>query len=759
MKYKSKKQNKMLSFVSAAVILAVTAFITVLLFSFQKDKFQILDTDIEKIDIVSVEYDVFEVASEYNKDNVEEKLTELYQKLKETGVNTIIIPVINQTSSLIDIEGYSNITADTKLLNELVELGAENQIQVLVSIDNEAFDMNNIINIVNLISKDENVAGVVIENSNLTNDEILELEANLQEENHLLAIKNANAEYMNSIISNTAVDYFIFPASTDDEFISISEGNSDTSKVLMHYDMPDFEKTSLMIKGYYNVDGVVFTNVLNDYTVLNTNTAYTKGSSEFPTFNFDVSNDFKVTNPLKNETTYYSGIFITGVGEENGIITVNGEEYTSQTDGTFGIYYDLSVGSNTLEISQNDNTHTVIITRKTYSSSGSDWEPSHDGTLYADENQVVVATRDLTSILNTPDDDGDILAGVPAGTQMIVRETVETVRSGYTTYAYKLSGGGYVLAKNAEFVDSYSPSEISGGTIEVVQDGDEAGDIILTFNSTGNPAVISFFEEDRLTFAFLDTTLGVTTENLTSDMFSGVNFAISEGTNATITLTETNNSIWGYYVSQTDTTTTIYLKKPPQKVDGAQPLLGTSIVLDAGHGDQDSGTVGVAGGLGPTEKDLNLAVTLVAKEMLEEYGATVHLVREDDTFFELEERRMFTNDVKADLFISLHHNSMAYSYNSNNAMGAEIYYFTKQSESFANALVDNISLHTNRKNRGSEQGYYYVTRVDIAPAVLMEYSFLMNPNEYSLTYSDEAIYNAAYGTVVAILESVPEWKL
>ncbi len=756
MKYKTKKKNKALSFILAASILIITALITVMLFSLKKEKFQILDTETEKIDIVSVEYNIFEVINDYNEDNIDEKLLELFMKLKESDVNTLILPVVNGENAIIDIEGYININDEANLLDELVKQGAENSVQILISIDNSVFSINDIVNLVGLISSNENVSGVLVDNSNLTNDEILELDATLNEDNHLLAIKNTNSSYINEIISNTAVDYFIYPASTDADFIALSEANSDSSKVLMHYEAVDFEKNSLKIKGSHDLDGVVFAKLSNDYTVLNTNTAYTQGDMEIPEFNFDVSNEFIVTNPLINETTYYSGIFITGVGEENGIVTVNGEEYTSQTDGTFGIYYDLSVGTNRLEISQNGETHTVNVTRKTYSSSGSTWEPSHDGTEFAEENQVVIAAKDLTSILNTPDDDGDILAGVPLGTEMIVRETVETTRSGYTTYAYKLSGGGYVLAKNVEWADSYTPSEISGGTIEVIEEGNEAGDIILTFNSTGKPAVISYFEEDSLTFAFLDATIGATTENLTSDMFTNIDFGVSEGSNATIKLNQTNNSIWGYYVSQTDTTTTIYLKKPPEKADGNQPLLGTSIVLDAGHGDQDSGTVGVAGGYGPTEKDLNLAVTLVAKEMLEEYGATVHLVREDDTFFELEERRMFTNEVKADLFISLHHNSMAYSYDSNNAMGAEIYYFTKQSENFATALVDNISLETNRNNRGSKQGYYYVTRVDIAPAVLMEYSFLMNPNEYSLTYSDEAIYDAAYGTVKAILESIPE---
>ncbi len=751
---KNKRKNKLISIFLSIIILSATAFLTVLLFS-SKEKFQILDTETETVNIISAEYDIFNAAESINKENIEPVLEELFFNLKSVEVNTLIIPAFNEKNSVFDMEGYTNSLKDTDLLNEVVNLGMDNNIQILLSIDNNVFGMNDLINILDTVVKKENVAGVVLDNSVLSNDEILEINKVLENGDHFLAIKSSDNGYMNTIITNTAVDYFIYPSATNEEFILLSEGNNDTSKVLMHYSGSDFERNNLMLKGEYNLDGVVFTSFSNDYKVLNTNTAYINNENEnFPIFEFDVSNEFKVTNPLKNETTYYSGIFITGVGEDNGEIIVNGESYTAQSDGTFGIYYNLVVGANNLEISQNGNTHTVTVTRKTYSSSGS-WEMQFDDTKKAESGQVVVATRALTSILNNPDDDGDILAGVPAGTEMIVKNTVETVRSGEKTYAYELNGGGYVLAKYTEFKDEYTPSTLQGAKMEVVSEGDNAGDIILTYNSTGKPAVISFFEEDSLTFAFLDTTITDETD-LTSDMFTSIEYAVSDGTNATITLKETNDMIWGYHVTQTDTTTTIYLKKPPQKASGSQPLLGTSIMLDAGHGAQDSGTVGVAGGLGPTEKDLNLAVALATKAMLEEYGATVHLMRSDDTFFELEERRVITNDIKPDLFISLHHNSMAYSYNSNNAYGAEIYYFTKQSENFANAVVDNVSLYTDRNNRGSEQGYYYVTRVDIAPAVLMEYSFLMNPQEYSLTYSNDAIYDAAYGTVMAILETIPE---
>ncbi len=79
------------------------------------------------------------------------------------------------------------------------------------------------------------------------------------------------------------------------------------------------------------------------------------------------------------------------------------------------------------------------------------------------------------------------------------------------------------------------------------------------------------------------------------------------------------------------------------------------IVLDPGHGGHDTGTIG-KGGL--KEKDLVLEVAHQLKGMLEEkMRAEVILTREDDRFISLEERTAIANQVRADLFVSIHANS------------------------------------------------------------------------------------------------------
>jgi len=92
------------------------------------------------------------------------------------------------------------------------------------------------------------------------------------------------------------------------------------------------------------------------------------------------------------------------------------------------------------------------------------------------------------------------------------------------------------------------------------------------------------------------------------------------------------------------------------------------IVIDAGHGGHDTGTIAPNGLL---EKDLVLDVSLRLGRLLRsKMGADVIYTRDDDTFIPLETRTAIANQQQADLFISVHANSSQ----DPNARGVETYY-------------------------------------------------------------------------------------
>jgi N-acetylmuramoyl-L-alanine amidase len=79
------------------------------------------------------------------------------------------------------------------------------------------------------------------------------------------------------------------------------------------------------------------------------------------------------------------------------------------------------------------------------------------------------------------------------------------------------------------------------------------------------------------------------------------------------------------------------------------------VVIDAGHGGHDDGTIGPHGVL---EKDVVLDVALRLAALVQtRLGAEVILTRSDDRFVPLHERTAIANEHKADLFLSIHANS------------------------------------------------------------------------------------------------------
>lgn len=194
------------------------------------------------------------------------------------------------------------------------------------------------------------------------------------------------------------------------------------------------------------------------------------------------------------------------------------------------------------------------------------------------------------------------------------------------------------------------------------------------------------------------------------------------------------------------------------------------IVIDAGHGGHDTGTIGTHGLM---EKDLCLDVAMRLGHIIEEKlpGAQVIYTRKDDTFIPLEQRTAIANEAKADLFISIHANSSRDRY----ARGVETYYLNfaasadametatrenaysqesmhdlqdlikkiarndkiEESKELANDIQDSLShrlelISANEHNRGVKRAPFIVLIGANMPSVLAEISFLSNPTDERL---------------------------
>ncbi len=217
------------------------------------------------------------------------------------------------------------------------------------------------------------------------------------------------------------------------------------------------------------------------------------------------------------------------------------------------------------------------------------------------------------------------------------------------------------------------------------------------------------------------------------------------------------------------------------------------IVLDAGHGGYDSGTIGVNG---VKEKDVNLGITLKLGKLIEKNMKDVKVVytRKTDKFVELYKRGQIANENNGKLFISLHCNSTPKK--PTNASGFEVYLlrpgrtkeaisiaerensviqyednpgrykaltdenfilvsmaqssYMKYSEKFSDILNKEFSKDISVPSRGVKQAGFYVLVGASMPSVLIESGFLSNRKDANYLKSSkgqQAIANSIFKAI------------
>ena len=194
------------------------------------------------------------------------------------------------------------------------------------------------------------------------------------------------------------------------------------------------------------------------------------------------------------------------------------------------------------------------------------------------------------------------------------------------------------------------------------------------------------------------------------------------------------------------------------------------VVIDAGHGGKDPGTIGRSG---LKEKTVVLDIAKFLKRNLEQKGIKVVMTRTHDDFISLEKRTEVASRSGAGLFVSIHANASPH----RSAKGLEIFYLREldrdekndpqikenrrslfqryamqrnsmvldnilsdmlytykraESERLARYLTQKTSSKMKARNRGSKSSGFFVLRNTLVPAILIEVGFLSNPQEEKL---------------------------
>ena len=235
------------------------------------------------------------------------------------------------------------------------------------------------------------------------------------------------------------------------------------------------------------------------------------------------------------------------------------------------------------------------------------------------------------------------------------------------------------------------------------------------------------------------------------DFIDDIKIVYDASTKQTIITCHTTG-IYGFEEIIHDKFYALYLAKPSEIFDKI-------IVLDAGHGGKDPGTVQQ----NIYEKNIVLSIINSTEKLFENCDIKVYCTRTTNKYLTLQQRTEFVKRVTADLFISLHLNSSEYK----SVSGTEVYYSNSNnaatkygltSQKMARIFVDNLSEAMDSKSRGVLNSNFYVTKYNSVPAVLIELGFLSNSEERlrltNPTYQQKAA-KTIYESVIEIFSAYP----
>lgn len=537
--------------------------------------------------------------------------------------------------------------------------------------------------------------------------------------------------------------------------------------------------------------------------------------------NLVVPQQLDITKPSGNITTAAANYYIMGNSDPSQPLYLNGHLVENRGQfGSFGVYVALGEGQNLVEMTQDNATDRVIITRAQVTTAATTTTlterfPTYDTAYRAGEElsiacvapsgaqvtanlngtdiplgQVATAQQGVPArfraAIRLPDADGTASLGnirytmsyngktttytsagqlFVAGGNSPLRVQVTQVSAavlngsgnGYATTAklgavdtvvdmnadqYRLSMGGWISRANVRPLSGTGSVQNNVSSVSFRQeDGGES----YILSGTNNPIATTLQTADKLAIELHNTTgVGsIPVEN--SRLFTSARAGQTQNGSTVLEFDiDPSATLWGYVVEYQNGVTSIYCKyRPRLSGDSQYPLSGIVVALDGGHGSADPGALGPSQTKGPTESDINRATAVAVKKRLESLGATVYLPDPLDLNDRFNERMQPALDHRADVFISLHSNSIAANSNGLLPNGIEIYYYELSGHPLGAALLTKMTAYTGRASRGVKPAAFRVTLNSLAPSVLVEMGFMTNPIEYDNLCSRQGVYSMA----------------
>jgi N-acetylmuramoyl-L-alanine amidase len=273
------------------------------------------------------------------------------------------------------------------------------------------------------------------------------------------------------------------------------------------------------------------------------------------------------------------------------------------------------------------------------------------------------------------------------------------------------------------------------------------------------PVPIAIVQGDRtLMLTLYNVTDQTDTISIAPDsIINKIDWAQPEPDKVTYTINLKPQQQWGYKVRYEGTNLVLSFKHPPliatANSQEAKPLKDIKILLDAGHGSKED--LGARSPTGYPEKDVTLITSQLLQTELQNRGAKVVMTRTDDSDVDLATRVGKIEQEEPTLAISIHYNALPDDGDAINTVGVGAFWYNAQAEDFAKFINTYVVNKLKRPNYGVYWNNLALARPTIAPSVLLELGFMINPIEF------EWIIDSQQQKLLAttLADGITEWIL
>ncbi len=421
------------------------------------------------------------------------------------------------------------------------------------------------------------------------------------------------------------------------------------------------------------------------------------------------------TKKVNTDTKY---AFFVGKAINDEVITINDEKIYVASNGAFAHSVKLMEGENRIAVKSNFGMRIYKIYKKTPAEKAAP-------VLEEFEPQYYTVLKDNTPLRSTPEDYGmNRMSHLFADTNIVI--------NGKKGDFYRV------------FLSKDKVGWIAQSDVKPVLSKETTPEFITVGSKTYKNASVHTIE-------FTEKLPYTVEETKNSIFFKVYNPMFSEDSVYTITVKKPEK-----YTCKTISSNGVYVFKVSSLPHPETALNGINIFVDAGHGGKELGAIGC---LGDNEKDINLKIAAELREILCLMGANVYMSREDDSFVSLEDRVNMAKENCADVFVSIHLNSIPdIKMDIHKNRGTSVYYYNSSSKAIAESVLHSLTKGIKTRNDGLRTASLAVIRPADYLGILVEAAYMTNPIDSVLYTNEEFPRETAESIADGILKYVSSGK-